>query len=126
MRPSLPALLLLAAAACLLLAPALAARKKLKVPKASKAELQEMLATKESAKAFVDCIKKPKKCEDKRAEGLSRLAPMLMRSQGRCRNTRGLNCDQQDEANIKFVLKTLSSRYSGMYNGLMRSLVRGA
>lgn len=49
---------------------------------------------------------------------------MLLRTQGRCKGIKGVQCDSNDERNIRFVVTTLSSRYNDLYNELVRSLLR--
>ncbi|KAF2365458.1 Insect odorant-binding protein A10/Ejaculatory bulb-specific protein 3 [Trinorchestia longiramus] len=97
-----------------------------RLPQATAEELRNILSTRAGAQEFVDCVKRPKTCRDNRAHGIARLAPSLIRTQGRCKKVKGLVCTPQDEENIKIVVSTLSSKYNDLYNDLLRSLVREA
>lgn len=97
-----------------------------KLPQASEDELRQILSTREGALEFVNCVKLPKACRDTRAHAIARLAPMLLRTQGRCKNIKGVSCDANDERNIRFVITTLSTKYNDLYNDLIRSLLRNS
>lgn len=43
----------------------------LKLPQTSVEELKEILSTKQGAKDFVNCVKKPKDCKDSRAHSVA-------------------------------------------------------
>ncbi|XP_018015222.1 uncharacterized protein LOC108672109 [Hyalella azteca] len=90
-----------------------------KLPSATPEEINDILATREKAKEFVDCVTRPRRCRDARAKDIARIAPELIRVQGKCSRVKGLECSADDERNIKIVVNTLSTKYNDLYRQLI-------